>query len=82
MEIFSEPFPAWEATACQGKHRSYLKGLQAGKSRETTRYLEIDMIMIIIKGHFPEKNMHLSPCRIIRPGSRCTNSGNLVGVLQ
>lgn len=84
LEMFSEPFLAWEATACQGKCKS-LKTLQAGKSRVTTWYLAIDMVMIIIKNHFQKKNMHslhLSLYEIIWPGSTCTNSGNLVGVLQ
>lgn len=65
--MFSEPFPAWEATAHQGRQKSQLKGLQPGKSRESTCFLEIDTIMIIIKNPFPEKkmhNLHLSPYRI------------------
>lgn len=57
LEMFLEPFPAWEAIACQGKHKSQLKGLQAGKNRETTWYLEIDMILIIIRNRFPEEKI-------------------------
>lgn len=47
------------------KHRSQLEGQQAGKSGETTRYLEPDMIMIIIEGQFPEKICIVSICHLM-----------------